>query len=138
MLYYATLYICTALIFLALDFIWLGFIANNFYMNALGDLMKEEVDFKIAAGFYLMYAVGIVIFAVHPALASNEWKHALIYGALFGFFCYATYDMTNMATLKNWPTQVSIVDMAWGTFVTAFSATSGFFVSRYVVNNFIS
>lgn len=122
-------YIFTAIIFLILDFIWLGFVARDFYFTALKELMKEKPDMLIAAVFYLVYAVGIVIFAVNPALNEGEWKTALIYGALFGFFCYATYDFTNMATLRGWPVKVSVVDIIWGVFITSASATSSYFLT---------
>lgn len=135
MAHYIVVYFCTALIFLAIDFVWLGYIAKDYYISSLGHLMLDDINLKVATSFYLLYAVGIVIFAVHPALSGNEWKTALIYGALFGFFCYATYDLTNMATLKDWPASVSFFDMAWGTFVTGVSSTGGFFLSRFVLNS---
>ena len=123
-------YIATAVVFFILDFIWLGFVAKNFYRSQLGDLMAEQVNMAVAAGFYAAYAAGIVIFAVSPALKSGEWRDALIYGALFGFFAYGTYDLTNIATLRDWPVAMSIVDMIWGTALTATSATLGFFITR--------
>jgi len=90
------------------------------------------VNFTAAGGFYLMYCVGIVIFAISPALRSGAWTDAALYGALFGFFCYATYDMTNMATIRDWPVRMSIVDMAWGTVLTGVSATLGYLVTKWL------
>ena len=132
MAHYIIAYLCTALVFLLIDFVWLSYIAKDMYMNALGHLMLDDVNMKIAAGFYLMYGVGMVIFAVNPALVQDQWQTALIFGALFGFFCYAAYDFTNMATLKDWPIKMSIIDMAWGTFLTGASSTGGFFLTRFV------
>ncbi|MEM1307807.1 MAG: DUF2177 family protein, partial [Pseudomonadota bacterium] len=80
-----------------------------------------------------VYCIGIVIFAVAPALTSGQWTTAALYGALFGFFCYATYDMTNLATLRDWPLRMSLVDIAWGTVLTGFAATSGFFATRALI-----
>lgn len=125
-------YLCTAGVFLAIDFLWLGFVAKNFYANQLDHLMADQVSFAVAGGFYLVYAIGIVIFAVAPALENGQWTHALLYGALFGFFAYATYDFTNQATLKDWPVIVTIVDVSWGTFITGISATAGFFLTRLI------
>lgn len=122
-------YIFTAIIFLAIDFVWLGIVAKDFYFNSLDGLLKEKPNMVIAAVFYLMYAVGIVIFAVQPALSNGQWQTALIYGALFGFFCYATYDFTNLATIKDWPVKVSVVDIVWGVFITGTSAVSGYFLT---------
>lgn len=137
MIHYIVAYMCTAVIFLAIDYVWLGFIAKELYFSSLGHLMADEVNFKIAAGFYLIYAAGIVVFAVNPALISGEWKTALIYGALFGFFCYATYDFTNMATLRDWPIKVSLIDIAWGTFLTGISSTGGFFLTQFISGGII-
>lgn len=80
--------------------------------------------------FYLLYGIGILIFAVTPALENNSWKQALGYGALFGFFCYGAYDLTNLATLKDWPLKMAVVDMTWGTFLTAITALSSYFITQ--------
>ncbi|MGF1650998.1 MAG: DUF2177 family protein [Hyphomicrobiaceae bacterium] len=127
---YLIAYLATALVFLAIDAIWLGLIATPFYKSQLGDLLASPINFQAAALFYLIYCVGIVIFAVSPALKSGNWTDAALYGALFGFFCYATYDMTNLATIRNWPLTMSIVDMAWGTVLTGFSATAGYLITQ--------
>lgn len=125
-----TAYITTTVAFFILDFIWLAFIAKTFYRAQLGSLMKEKVNFPIAGGFYAIFTIGIVIFAVAPALEVQQWQHAMIYGGLFGFFTYATYDLTNMATIRDWPTKMSIVDMAWGTCLTSATATIGYLATR--------
>ena len=116
--------------FLLIDFIWLGYVATKFYRTQIGHLMAENVRFDVAAAFYAIYVVGIVIFAVMPALKSGDMRDALLYGALFGFFAYATYDLTNLATLRQWPILVSIVDVAWGTVLTSTSAAIGFYLTR--------
>lgn len=131
---YIIAYISTAAIFLTIDFIWLGLVAKNFYHEQLGHLMLDEVNLPMAAGFYLIYAVGIVIFAISPALQSGKWITALTLGALFGFFAYATYDFTNMATLKDWPFLMSYVDIAWGTFITGVSATLGYLATQFLIS----
>lgn len=130
---YLIAYIATAVVFLSIDAVWLGVVAKSFFSSNIGHLMTSNVNLIAAAGFYLLYAVGIVFFAIKPALDNESLKTALLYGALFGFFCYGTYEMTNFATLKDWPVKVVIVDMAWGTFLTAMSAGAGYFV----VQNFI-
>lgn len=127
---YVYLYLITAPIFLAIDFIWLGYIARDFYRSRLEGLMLESPNLGIAAGFYAVYVVGIVLFAQSVALADGRWTSALLWGALFGFFAYATYDLTNLATLKNWPLSVSLVDIAWGTALSGVSAAAGFAIAN--------
>jgi uncharacterized membrane protein len=127
---YVAAYFATAVIFLFIDFIWLAYVAKNFYFSRLGDLLLPKPNLAVAGGFYAIYVVGIVIFAVAPALQSGSWKTAIVYGALFGFFAYATYDMTNLATLKNWSVTVTIVDIVWGTVLTGTSAVLGYLIVK--------
>lgn len=129
---YAIAYAFTAFIFLLLDGIWLTFIANDFFQNQLGPWLREEVNLLLALVFYLFYALGITIFGVRPALNDGRWQTALIFGGLFGFFAYATYDMTNYITLADWPGIVVLVDVTWGTVVTAVSAVTGWFLTQKV------
>lgn len=124
-------YLFTALVFFTIDIIWLGVVAKNFYFSQLGDLMAPQVNWGVAFGFYAVYVIGIIIFAIRPALEAGDWRLALLFGALFGFFCYATYDLTNIATIRDWPVRMSLVDMVWGTTVTAVSATSGYLLTRW-------
>ncbi|MEM9028227.1 MAG: DUF2177 family protein [Pseudomonadota bacterium] len=126
----AVAYLATAVVFLVLDALWLGRVATHFYKSQLGALLAQPFNLPAAAGFYLIYCVGIIIFAVSPSLASGNWVHAALYGGLFGFFCYATYNMTNMATIRNWPFRMSVVDMGWGTVLTAVSAAAGTLTTR--------
>ncbi len=123
-------YGATALVFFGLDFLWLGTVAKSFYRGQLGPLMADQVNIPVAAGFYALYVVGLVIFAVAPALAAGSWKTALMYGALFGFFAYATYDLTNLATLRDWPAALSVVDLIWGTVLSGTAATLGYLITR--------
>jgi uncharacterized membrane protein len=118
-----------ALVFLALDAVWLSTMAERLYRPAIGHLMMDKPAFGPAIVFYLMYLVGVVVFAVAPALASQRWQTALGLGALLGLICYATYDLTNQATLRDWPLRVTLVDLAWGTFVTAMAAWAGWRVA---------
>ena len=127
---YAKAYAFTLVVFFGLDFLWLGFIARGFYTSQLGDLMRDNINYFASVGFYLAYAAGIVFFAVVPAIAEGTWGRAALNGALLGLLAYGTYDMTNIATLKDWPVAVSIVDMGWGGFLTCVSAVSGFLLTR--------
>ena len=129
---YALAYMVAAVSFLLLDFIWLGFVAKSFYRQEIGALLLDKFNMAAAIGFYLVFVVGIVIFAVLPALQAGSWKTALLYGALFGFFTYATYDMTNLATLKGWSLSVTFVDIAWGTLLTGTASLLGYAAARAV------
>lgn len=105
--------------FLIIDLLWLGIIAKKFYRKHLGFLMSDDVNWFAAIIFYLIFIAGIVLFVVNPALEADSFRHALVYGALFGFVSYSTYDLTNLATLKNWPILITIVDLIWGTVLSA-------------------
>jgi uncharacterized membrane protein len=128
---YVIAYIATATIFLAADAVWLGWVARAFYRDNLQDMLLEKPLLDVAALFYGLYVVGIVIFGVMAGMRDDTWRSAALYGALFGLFAYATYDLTNLATLKNWPMAVSAVDTVWGAFVTALAATGGYFAASY-------
>ena len=95
--------------------VWLGLVANNFYKSQIGSLMKPDINWTAAILFYLLFILGLVVFVIAPAVEKGSWMYALIFGAFFGFITYATYDLTNLATLKDWPLLVTIVDLAWGT-----------------------
>jgi len=130
MILYVKAYIGSLIVFLGLDFLWLGIIAKNFYASQLGGLMRNDVNFLAAGGFYLAYVAGVVFFAVAPALEAESWTRALLNGALLGLLAYGTYDMTNIATLKGWPVTMSLVDMAWGTALTGAAAVAGYWAAR--------
>jgi uncharacterized membrane protein len=124
-------YVAAAVVFLGLDFVWLGLVAKSTYRSWIGHLMRDEIHAVAAVLFYLVYVVGLVIFAVAPALKDTAWQTAALYGALFGFFAYGTYELTNYATLKNWPFAMVVVDMAWGTALSAAAATVGYAAARH-------
>jgi len=132
MIAYAAAYLASAVTFFGLDMLWLGLVARDFYRRGYGDLLLEQPLYAPAAGFYVFYIVGIVFFAVMPALQAGSWLTALGYGALLGLLCYGTYDMTNLATLKGWPVSVAMADMAWGTALTGTAALVGFLVARHL------
>lgn len=125
-------YAAAAAAFLAADALWLGFIARDFYRGQLGDLMSPNPNLGAAAAFYALYVVGVVYFAVQPALVSGQWTTALVSGALLGLVAYGTYDLTNLAVTRGFPATMAVVDMAWGAVLTAFAATVAFFAARAV------
>lgn len=127
---YIIAYLCTAVAFVCVDAIWLTQAAARLYQPELGDMLLPEFNLVPAILFYLMYMVGIVVFAVAPALDSQTWTTATWRGALFGLIAYATYDLTNQATLRNWSTRVTIADLIWGTFLTGTAATVGYLITR--------
>lgn len=123
----------TALIVMgAVDAAYLYFIGGKTFRDTLGDVMLADFKPAPAVVFYLLYPIGILIFAVMPALGTGRWTQALTMGALLGFFVYMTYDLTNLATIRNWTTALAVQDMAWGTFVTGLTATAAFFAARMV------
>ncbi len=124
-------YAGTLVSLLIADAIWLGLVARTFYRDQLGELMLPSPNLAIASVFYVFFAMAIVLLAVMPGVKAGSLTTALGYGAVLGLAAYGTYDITNLATLKGWPTIVSVVDMAWGTFVTAFSASCGLLACRY-------
>lgn len=116
---FLTAYAITLPIFFAIDLVWLGLVAREFYREHLGYIMAPEVNWVPAILFYLIFIAGIVFFAVKPALETQSAGRALLYGALFGLVTYATYDLTNHATVRDWPLIVTLVDLAWGTTLSA-------------------
>lgn len=132
--HYLLAYLITACVFLVLDVVWLSWIARQFYFDRLGEILRDQPNFFAAGAFYAIYIAGIVIFVITPAIRLDSAQHALVYGALFGFIAYGTYDMTNYATLKNWPFVVAAVDMAWGACLTGLSAFAGYLGTRYLLN----
>jgi uncharacterized membrane protein len=119
-------YAAAALAMVVLDLVWLRFAAKAIFEPAVGALLAERPNIAAAATFYVLYNLGIMVFAIAPALRGGVWTGALAMGAAFGFFAYMTYDLTNMATLKVWPLDLAAMDIAWGTLVTALAATAGY------------
>lgn len=126
---YVALYLVTLFVIVPIDFLFLGVIAKGFFTSQVGHLLGE-IKLVPAVLFYLAYVAGILIFVSGGTGAT--WQSTLLYGALFGFFCYATFELTSMAMLKNWSWAVVVVDIAWGAFVTAVSATAGLLVANWV------
>ncbi|MCA9356810.1 DUF2177 family protein [Candidatus Nomurabacteria bacterium] len=123
------LYLMTIPAFLLIDMLWLGTVATKFYQSQIGFLLGP-VNWVAAIVFYLIYIVGIIIFAVHPALEAGSLGKAVMLGALFGFFAYATYDFTNLATIKDWPVLVTVVDLIWGTVLTSSVAAVSYYLGK--------
>ena len=111
-----------------LDAIWLSIVANKFYKSQIGNLLLSSPNMAAAVAFYFVYVVGIVVFVLAPAIEKGSWVHAACYGALFGFVAYATYDLTNLATLKGWTIKLVIVDLLWGAFLTGTVALLSYLV----------
>jgi uncharacterized membrane protein len=111
-------YAIATIAFFAIDMVWLGLIAKNFYRSKLSHVLSPDVVWPAAIIFYLIYIAGIVYFAINPALKDASWQDALLKGALLGGLCYATYDLTNMATIAKWPIEIVVVDIIWGVVLT--------------------
>ncbi len=116
---------------LGLDAVWLSTMADRLYRPQLGELLAPQFDPAAAAAFYVLYVFGLVYFAVLPALREGDWRKALLNGALFGLVAYGTYDLTNQATLKHWPTIVTALDLLWGAFLSAAAAAGGFLAAKH-------
>lgn len=126
------LYAIAFAVFFAMDMVWLGLVAKNFYRNQIGFLMRDEINWIAALCFYLLFIVGLVLFVIAPAIEKNSWVHAALFGALFGLITYATYDLSNLATLKDWPILVTMVDLAWGATLAASVSTLTYFIARKI------
>ena len=130
--FYFKLYLVTIPIFFAIDLLWLGVIAKDLYQKNLAHLLSPEVNWSAAFLFYFMYIAGIILFAVKPAIDAQSLSKAMIWGALFGFFTYATYDLTNLATLKEWPIKIVVIDIIWGTVLCTLVASGSYLISRWL------
>lgn len=128
MMVYMASYLASLVTFVAADMAWLGIMAPRFYKPTLGDIAVVGVNLPPAIVFYAIYPIGLLVFAIGPALRSGSATTAAIYGALFGFFTYATYDLSNYATLRNWTLQLTLVDVAWGTILGAASSVVTFWL----------
>ncbi|WP_312138797.1 DUF2177 family protein [Brevundimonas sp.] len=119
----AITYVLTLVVFAIIDTVWLGTMAGRIYRPLIGSMLADNFRLVPAVVFYCMYAAALTVFAVMPGLNAGDWKKALIWGALFGLFAYATYDLTNLATLKSWSTKLVVIDIAWGVVVSAASSS---------------
>ena len=127
---YVVLYLATLVVLIPVDFLFLGLVAKGFFTMQVGDMLGE-IRLAPAILFYLLYVVGILIFV--SGRAGAVWPSTLLYGALFGFFCYATFELTSLALLKHWTWPVVLLDVTWGTFVTALSSTAGLLIANRIM-----
>lgn len=130
---YFVAYIATLIVFLGIDFVWLSFVARKFYFDRLGPLLLEQPNLLAASIFYLFYVMGIVHLAIIPALKDGSTSTAIVNAAVFGLLAYATYDITNVATLKGWSWDVVVVDIVWGGVLSAVSAYAGYTITKAVL-----
>ncbi len=131
--YYVKLYFATLIAFFAIDFVWLGLVARTFYRNYLGFLLAPTTNWIAAVLFYLLFILGILVFVVGPGLQEKSLKATLLRAALFGLVTYATYDLTNLATVKNWPLLITVIDMAWGTVLSVLVSSISFMVGKRLI-----
>lgn len=129
---YFVAYFATAVVFLGIDFVWLAKVAKGIYFDQIGEHLRETPNFIAAGIFYAVFVIGIVIFAIAPAFRDGSIGTAILYGALFGFFTYATYEMTSYAIMKNWTVNMVVIDVVWGVVLTAFSAAAGYWITQQV------
>ena len=108
-------FIITFIVFMTIDLIWLGVVAKNLYNKYLGYIMTKNINWIAAVIFYVIFVIGLLLFVIYPAMAKNSVQYIIIYGMAYGFITYATYDLTNLATLKDWPIEITIIDLIWGT-----------------------
>jgi uncharacterized membrane protein len=116
-------------VFFVIDMVWLVLVAKKFYQGQIGFLMKPDINWFAAITFYLLFIAGLVIFVISPAVEKHSWVHAILFGALFGLITYATYDLTNLATMKDWPLLVTVVDLIWGTVLAASISSITYFIA---------
>ena len=128
------LFLIALAVFTAIDLVWLVLVAKNFYNRQIGFLMKPDINWTAAIIFYLLFIAGLVTFVISPAVLKHSWLHALLFGALFGLITYATYDLTNLATMKDWPVLVTIVDLAWGMVLSASVSLVTFLIYTKIVS----
>ena len=138
MLKYLAAYGLTFLVFLLVDIVYLGVVAKDLYAKHIGFLMADKVNWWAAIIFYLLFVGAIFVFVINPAIAADSIQKALVYGAFFGFITYATYDLTNLATLKDWPVRIVIYDMLWGTVLAAIVGGAGFYITRWLIPSITS
>jgi uncharacterized membrane protein len=133
LLAYAIAYVSTALVFVAADFVWLSLAGPRLYKPVLGPMLAEKVNLTAALAFYLIYVAGLVFLAVAPSLKADQWRVAAMNGLVLGVVAYATYDLTNQATLRIWSTRLTLLDMIWGAALSALAASAAFFAARRFV-----
>jgi uncharacterized membrane protein len=129
---YLLLYILTFLVFLGIDAVWLLFISKDLYANNIGHLMADKAQLLPALVFYLLFVVGVLVFAVIPSYQAQSMSKLLRLSALFGMMTYATYDLTNLATLKDWPLKITIIDITWGTSLSTVTGLAGYYIAQLI------
>lgn len=127
---FVKLYLIAVPIFFLVDLVWLGVIAKDIYQKYMGHLMRPTPNWSVAIAFYLLFLLGLVIFVLQPAVKADSWTYALLYGSLFGFFTYMTFDLTSWAVLKDWPWQIVIIDIIWGIVLSASVSVATFYAYR--------
>lgn len=127
------MFVITFVVFMVIDLIWLGFIAKNLYKKYLGHLMKKNVNWTAAIIFYCIFIVGLLFFVIDPALQRESIGYAILAGGGFGLITYGTYDLTNLATLKEWPINVTVIDLIWGTVLSGATAGTSFGIINYLL-----
>ncbi len=130
--YYAKVYLAALVGFLVIDMFWLIIVARGFYRKHLGFLLSDQPNWWAAIAFYLLFVAGVLVFAVGPGLQANSLRKAALLGGFFGLVTYATYDLTNLATVKNWPWLVTVVDMAWGAVLTTAVSCIGYLAGSWL------
>lgn len=123
-------YAIALLVFLVIDMFWLLFVAKNLYAKHLGYLMAEQANLVAAFVFYALFVVGLLFFVIHPALAKESLQHAVLAGMFFGLITYATYDLTNLATVKDWPLTITVIDLIWGTSLSGATSALSYWAIR--------
>jgi uncharacterized membrane protein len=131
-MFYLKLYCCTLLAFFAIDMVWLVVVARSFYQKHLGFLLRAEPNWPAAIIFYLLFVFGLLVFVVVPSLEAGSMKKVLVLGSLFGLITYATYDLTNLATVKDWPWIVTVVDLLWGGILATSVSYLGFLSGKWL------
>lgn len=129
---FTKLFLIALPVFFVIDMIWLVLVAKNFYQKQIGFLMTPNINWLAAIVFYLIFIAGLVVFVITPAVEKQSWVHAVLYGAFFGLITYATYDLTNLATLKDWPILVTIVDLAWGSVLAASISVISYLIANRI------
>lgn len=125
-------YFIALFVFFTIDIIWLVFVAKNFYRKELGFIMSPKPNWFAAIIFYLIFIMGVVFFVINPAIIKDSWSYALLVGMFFGFITYSTYDLTNLATLKDWPLKITLIDMIWGTSLGGMVSVITFFITKMI------
>lgn len=121
-------YFLTFIIFMGIDMVWLGVISKKLYADKLGYLMASKVNWLAAIIFYLIFIAGLLFFVIYPALKQSSWSFALLAGLFFGLVTYATYDLTNLATIRDWPILITVIDLIWGSFISGTTAVLAFLI----------